>query len=92
MEAALAVAPEQLTIESGRIEGPLVTARAGGTVSATGGAFPAWPLDLQVEIESLDPALHGYLAPLGIALDPQGDTQLRVTGTLAAPYLSGAAP
>jgi type II secretion system protein N len=92
LEAALDVAPEQLTLASGRLEGPLVTARAGGTLGAAAGALSAWPIDLQVEIESIDPALRGYLGPLGIPVSADGRAQLRVGGTLAAPFLSGAPP
>jgi type II secretion system protein N len=92
LEAALAVAPEQVTLASGRLEGPLVTARAGGTLAAAGGAFATWPIDLQVEIESIDPALRGYLGPLGIPVAADGRAQVRIGGTLAAPFLSRAAP
>jgi type II secretion system protein N len=91
LAARLEVSPEQVTLSSGRIEGPLVTANLGGTASAGGGAFSAWPLDLEVEIESVDPALRGYLGPLGIPVEGDGRAKVRVTGTLAAPYLSGAA-
>jgi hypothetical protein len=49
----------------------------------------AWPIDLSVEIESVDPALRGYLGPLGIPEDGQGRARLRITGSLAAPYLAG---
>ena len=33
--------------------------------AAAGGAFAAWPLDLDVELDRCDPALRGYLAPPG---------------------------
>lgn len=89
LEAQLEVAPELVTLSAGRIEGPLVTASIDGTASAGPGAFSAWPLDLAVEIEQVDPALRGYLGPLGIPVDGNGRAQVRVTGTLAAPYLSG---
>jgi hypothetical protein len=89
LEAELDVAPELITLSAGRIEGPLVTASIGGTASAGPGSFSAWPLDLAVEIEQVDPALRGYLGPLGIPVDSDGRAQVRVTGTLAAPYLSG---
>ena len=89
LEAQLEVAPALITLSAGRIEGPLVTASLGGTASAGPGAFSAWPLDLAVEIEQVDPALRGYLGPLGIPVDGSGRAQVRVTGTLAAPYLSG---
>ncbi len=89
LAAELAVAPDQLTLSSSRIEGPLVTAGITGTASAAGGAFAVWPIDLAVEIEAVDPALRGYLGPLGIPVDGQGRARLRVTGSLSAPYLSG---
>lgn len=91
LEARLDVAPEQVRLSEGRIEGPLVTASVGGTASADGGPFSAWPLDLEVEIEQVDPALRGYLGPLGIPVDGAGRALVRVTGTLAAPYLSSSA-
>jgi len=91
IEAQLDVAPALVTLSGGRIQGPLVTANVGGTASADGGAFSAWPLDLEVDIEQVDPALRGYLGPLGIPVDGQGRAKVRVTGTLAAPYLSGLA-
>lgn len=89
LEAQLAISPELVTFSSARLEGPLVTANVGGTASAAGGPFSAWPLDLDVEIEQVDPALRGYLGPLGIPVDAEGRARLRVTGSLAAPYLSG---
>ena len=92
LAARLEMAPTLVTLSSARIEGPLVTASVSGTASAEGGAFSAWPLDLAVEIESVDPALRGYLGPLGIPVDHEGKAKVRVTGTLAAPYLSGMAP
>ncbi len=87
--AELAIAPDLLTVSSGRISGPLVTASIAGTATAEGGAFAVWPIDLAVEIEEVDPALRGYLTPLGIPVDGQGHAKLRVTGSLSAPYLSG---
>jgi type II secretion system protein N len=92
LAAHLEVSPALVTLSSGRIEGPLVTANVGGTATAAGGAFSAWPLDLAVEIESVDPALRGYLGPLGIPVEGNGRAKVRVTGTLAAPYLTGVAP
>jgi hypothetical protein len=88
VQAELGVAPDRITLASGRIEGPLVTATVAGSASPSGGGFAAWPLDLDVLIESVDPALRGYLGPLGIPVDGQGQAQVRVTGTLAAPYLA----
>ena len=81
-----------MSLPRARLEGPLVTASFAGSASAEGNAFPAWPIDLAVQIERIDPALGSYLGPLGIQLDPQGRGSVRVTGTLAAPFLSGAAP
>jgi type II secretion system protein N len=89
LEAELEVAPALVTLAAGRIQGPLVTASIGGTASADGGAFSGWPLDLEVDIEEVDPALRDYLGPLGIPLDGDGRGKVRVTGTLSAPYLSG---
>jgi type II secretion system protein N len=88
-QADLAVAPSLVTLSSGRIQGPLVTASIAGTASAAGGAFATWPLALDVEIEELDPALRQYLTPLGISVDGRGRAKLRVTGSLASPYLGG---
>jgi type II secretion system protein N len=91
LAARLEVTPAVVRLSSARIEGPLVTANVAGTATAEGGAFSAWPLDLAVEIESVDPALRGYLGPLGIPVEGNGRAKVRVTGTLAAPYLSGMA-
>jgi type II secretion system protein N len=87
--AQLEVTPARVELSSARIEGPLVTANVAGTATASGAAISAWPLDLAVEIESVDPALRGYLGPLGIQEGGNGRAHVRVTGTLAAPYLSG---
>jgi type II secretion system protein N len=89
IEGQLEVAPDLVTLSAGRIEGPLVTARMDGTASANDGAFSAWPLELAVDIERVDPALRGYLSPLGIPVDPEGRASVLVTGSLAAPYLGG---
>lgn len=90
IEAQLEVAPDRVILSGGRLQGPLVTANVDGTASADGLSFAAWPLDLEVDIERVDPALRGYLGPLGIAVDGSGRARVHVTGTLAAPYLSGA--
>jgi type II secretion system protein N len=91
IEAQLEVAPDLVTLSGGRLQGPLVTANVDGTASADGASFASWPLDLEVDIEQVDPALRGYLGPLGIPVDGSGRARVRVTGTLAAPYLSGPA-
>ena len=90
--AELDVAPDRVSLPKARLEGPLVTANFAGNASAGGGAFPTWPIDLEVEIERIDPNLGSYLGPLGIPLDRQGRASLRVTGTLSAPFLSGKRP
>jgi hypothetical protein len=89
LHADLALGPSVVTLSSGRIQGPLVTASIAGTANAAGGAFATWPLALDVEIEEVDPALRVYLTPLGIPVDERGRAKLRVTGSLASPYLSG---
>jgi hypothetical protein len=90
--ASLALAPEALTVSGGRIEGPLVTATVAGTARVEGASYASWPLALAVQIERVDSALAGYLPPLGIPVSPEGRAELNVTGTLGAPYLSGASP
>jgi type II secretion system protein N len=92
LTAKLDLAKDRMSLPSARLEGPLVTASFAGSATAGAEAFPAWPIDLAVEIERIDPALGSYLGPLGIQLDPQGRTRVHVTGTLAAPFLSGATP
>ena len=89
LAADLAVAPELVTLSSSRIQGPLVTASVAGTASATGESFSSWPLALDVDVEAVDPALRGYLTPMGIDVDEEGRAKVRVTGSLGAPYLSG---
>jgi hypothetical protein len=91
LHADLAVGPSLVTLSSGRIQGPLVTANVAGTARSAGGAFASWPLALDVEIEEVDPALRGYLTPLGIPVDERGQAKLRVTGSLGSPYLDGLA-
>jgi type II secretion system protein N len=89
LEAEVEVGPGLLTLSSGRIRGPLVTASIAGTASASAGGFSTWPLALDVEIEAVDPALRGYLVPMGIAVSSEGLAKVRVTGTLGSPYLGG---
>lgn len=86
LEAKLEVLPEQITLSKGHIRGPLVTASVAGTASASGDAFSSWPLALEVEIEALDPKLSEYLPPLGIPVS-DGRAEVRVTGSLGAPYI-----
>lgn len=90
--AQLEVAPDRVRLPQARLEGPLVTANFAGGASADGGSFASWPIDLEVEIERIDPALGSYLGPLGIPLDAQGHARVHVTGTLTAPFLSGTRP
>ena len=92
LAARLDVAPEGVSLPEARLEGPLVTASFSGSASAGAGSFASWPIDLEVRIERIDPALRSYLGPLGIPLDPQGPTRVHVTGTLSAPFLSGGSP
>ena len=87
--ADLVVAPDRVSLPQARLVGPLVTASFTGTASAEGASFASWPIDLRVQIERIDPALGSYLGPLGIPLDRQGQAQVQVSGTLAAPFLSG---
>ena len=87
--AQLEFAPEVVRLGQARLAGPMVTASFTGTANAVGGAFSSWPLDLEVEIEQIDPALKNYLIPLGIPVDPEGRGHLQVTGSLSAPFLSG---
>jgi type II secretion system protein N len=90
--AQLDVSADRVSLPQARLEGPLVTASFVGSASAGGGSFATWPIDLDVQIERIDPALGSYLGPLGIPLDAQGHTRVHVTGTLSAPFLSGARP
>jgi type II secretion system protein N len=92
LDAQLDVAPDRVSLPQARLEGPLVTASFAGSASADGASFASWPIDLEVQIERIDPALRSYLGPLGIPVDPQGHARVHVTGTLAAPFLSGAKP
>ena len=89
LAADLDVAQDLVTLAGGRIQGPLVTASVAGTATTAAGPFSTWPLALDVEIEEVDPALRGYLPPLGIPVDGSGRAKVRVTGTLGSPYLSG---
>lgn len=91
LDAALDLGAEQITLASADLRGPMVSARASGTATAAGPELASWPLDLDVQIESIDPALRGYLGPLGIPVGRDGRASLRVTGSLAAPYLGGPA-
>jgi type II secretion system protein N len=88
--ARLDVAPDRVSLPQARLEGPLVTASFAGSASADGASFASWPIDLEVQIERIDPALRGYLGPIGIPVDPNGQARVHVTGTLSAPFLSGA--
>ena len=92
LRADLVFAADAWTLSGLRLEGPLVTANVAGTARVDGNAFASWPLDLDVQIESVDKALRGYLPPLGIPVDPDGHARLRVTGSLGAPYLTGSGP
>jgi hypothetical protein len=85
LQADLDVAQDLVRLASGHIQGPLVTASITGTASLSAGALSTWPLDLDVEIEAVDPALRGYLIPLGISVDGTGRAKVRVTGTLGSP-------
>lgn len=90
--ARLDVAQDRVSLPQARLEGPLVTANFAGSANAGEGGFATWPIDLEVQIERIDPALGSYLGPLGIALDSQGHARVHVTGSLAAPFLSGGSP
>jgi hypothetical protein len=89
LQADLDVAQDLVRLANGHIQGPLVTASITGTTSLSGAALSTWPLDLDVEIEAVDPALRGYLVPLGIPVDGSGRAKVRVTGTLGSPFLGG---
>jgi type II secretion system protein N len=89
LEAQLELGAELITLSSGHIQGPLVTASIAGTADASSGAFSTWPLALEVAIEAIDPALREYLPPLGIQVSEDGRATVRVTGSLGSPYLGG---
>ncbi len=90
LAARVELAPQQLALSAARLAGPLITARFAGAATPGSGAPASWPLELQVDIEDVDPALRSHLAPLGIRLDREGHASLRVTGTLAAPVVVAA--
>lgn len=70
-------------VESASLEGPMIAGSGKGRIGVA--ADP--PLDLQLEIQVADPSLRGMIAPLGVRLDGEGRTSLRVQGSVSRPVL-----
>lgn len=71
-------------VESLELEGPLLTLSAQGRVGAAPSLRNA-PLDLDVEVVSVDPQIASALRPYGIR--PDGGGRLALRGTLGAPRI-----
>jgi type II secretion system protein N len=70
-----------LHLESLALAGPMLSARATGTIAAGAGGLATGVIAIEAEIERLDPAFAPALAPYGIALDPRGAGRVRVVGS-----------
>lgn len=73
-------------LESARLEGPMLAGEAAGRIGPAPSLELA-PLALDAELEVREPALRGWLAPLGIAQSGEGRAKLRIGGTLAEPVV-----
>jgi type II secretion system protein N len=69
-----------LHLESLVLAGPMLSARAAGTVAAGSGGPATGAVAIEAEIERLDPAFAPALAQYGIALDARGAGRIHVTG------------
>jgi type II secretion system protein N len=69
-----------LHLDSLALAGPMLSARATGTIAAGDGGPATGVIEIEAEIKRLDPAFASALAPFGIALDGRGAGRLRVTG------------
>jgi len=67
-------------LDSLALAGPMLTARATGTVAAGRGGPATGAIAIEAEVERMDPGLAPSFAQYGIALDEQGAGRIRVTG------------
>ena len=75
-----------LSVEDGRIEGPLVNATLSGVINGAHLNESAI-VEMQVTTESNDASIHKAMRDLGLEVDPNGKAQISLVGTLASPKL-----
>jgi type II secretion system protein N len=75
-----------LSVESFALEGPLLSASASGRIGHAE-RFASAPLQLELQLSAVQPALQPLLRSAGVSLDRQGSASLRLTGTPGAPQL-----
>jgi type II secretion system protein N len=76
----------ETTVHQLDLEGPVVSLAGTGTLGAAP-AFERSPLDLEVSLRGVDRVIQGWIRPLGVNLDAQGNGTFRVRGTLDRPQL-----
>jgi type II secretion system protein N len=72
-------------VESIELRGPLASASGGGRIG-NAASFARAPLDFDVSLE-VKPAFAGAARAAGLRVDPQGASQLQLTGTVSNPKI-----
>jgi len=72
-----------LEVESLTLVGPIVSGSGSGTIEKAE-SFPVAPLALEFDL-NVKPALAGGVRSAGLRVNSQGDTKVRVSGTVASP-------
>lgn len=85
LEGALDLGSEGIAVEALDVEGPMLSARAGGRIGP--GDPSRASLDLEVEVRRADPSVQQLLRGVGIRLDGTGTARVRIQGTMASPIV-----
>jgi type II secretion system protein N len=75
-----------LQVRALELSGPMLSLRVAGSIDASG-RLEQSALNLEVDLQMVDPALHEMVRPYGVRLDPSGAASLRISGTFARPVL-----
>lgn len=87
LRSALSLTPDGfLEIAETRMQGPMISGSAEGRIGVASGSTPG-PLDVNLDLEVLDPTLQNALRNNKIAVTTEGVANLHFGGTLAKPII-----
>jgi type II secretion system protein N len=75
-----------VTVREFELSGPMLSAAVEGSIGPSRRPEDG-VLDLEMDLSVADPGLRSMIQPYGVRFDPEGAAHLRVSGTVASPFL-----
>jgi type II secretion system protein N len=75
-----------VTVRKFELSGPMLSAAAEGSIGPSRRPEDG-VLDLEMDLTVADPGLRAMIQPYGVRFDPEGTARVRVSGTVASPFL-----